>query len=157
MPSQLSTGYVEVKPDKSRKIQKTHGDTLKLVNFCKDTIDKQDIKATVAVQAVGLYDSICIVSLEATGLYLITELFPFNAPRCTSELPVFVIALDQVKQVMLSHEKKCVCSNENRTSKKKKPSIQQQSLRIYLSNNYQDNNTRFYFNIYMCITLFIEG
>lgn len=50
----FSTGYIEVKPDKSRKnTKKTHEDTLRLVNFCKDTTDKQDIKAMIAIQAVG--------------------------------------------------------------------------------------------------------
>ncbi|KAI9362668.1 hypothetical protein BD770DRAFT_381527 [Pilaira anomala] len=34
----FSTGYVEVKPDKSRSVTlKTHEDLLRLVNFCKDT------------------------------------------------------------------------------------------------------------------------
>ncbi|CAO3645244.1 unnamed protein product [Mucor hiemalis] len=50
----FSTGYVEVKPDKSRSdTLKTHEDLLRLVNFCKDTLDKKDVKSMIAVQAVG--------------------------------------------------------------------------------------------------------
>ena len=50
----FSTGYVEVKLDKSRcDTLKTHEDLLRLVNFCKDTLDKKDVKSMIAVQAVG--------------------------------------------------------------------------------------------------------
>jgi hypothetical protein len=53
-----------------------------------------------------------IVSLEATVLYLMTELFPFNAPKCISELLMIVINFDQLKQIMLDHEKNNVYSNK---------------------------------------------
>lgn len=103
----FSTGYVEVKPDKSRaETRKTHEDTLRLINFCKDTIDKQNVESMIAVQAVGkskikililyvfnfffydkgYYVSIYLVSLEASGLYFMVELFSFNVPKCISEL-----------------------------------------------------------------------
>lgn len=50
----LSTGHVEVKPDKSRSdTLKTHEGLLRLLNFCKDTLDNKDMKSMIAVQAVG--------------------------------------------------------------------------------------------------------
>lgn len=50
----FSTGYVELKPDKScSDTLKAHEDLLRLVNFCKDTLDKNDVKSMIAVQAVG--------------------------------------------------------------------------------------------------------
>lgn len=50
--SAFSTGYVEVKPGKSHaKSRETYKDTLRLVNFCKDTIDKQNVALMIAVQA----------------------------------------------------------------------------------------------------------
>jgi hypothetical protein len=52
--TKFSTGFVEVKPDKGRSdTLKTHEDTLRLVNFCKDTLDKKNVKSMIAVQAVG--------------------------------------------------------------------------------------------------------
>lgn len=56
-----------------------------------------------------------------------TELFSFNVPKCISELPMFAMNLDHLKQIMQSHKNNCVYSSENRASKKR-PSIQQQSL-----------------------------
>lgn len=51
---QFSTGYVEVKPDKTcAQTRKIHEDTLQLVNFCKDTIDKQNVESKISVQVVG--------------------------------------------------------------------------------------------------------
>jgi hypothetical protein len=50
----FSTGFAEVKPDKGRSdTMKTHEATLRLVNFCKDTLDNKNVKSMIAVQAVG--------------------------------------------------------------------------------------------------------
>ncbi|KAL0076086.1 hypothetical protein F4703DRAFT_1966081 [Phycomyces blakesleeanus] len=50
----FSTEYVEMKLGKSRSdTLKTHEDLLRLVNFCKDTLDKKDVKSMIAVQEVG--------------------------------------------------------------------------------------------------------
>lgn len=51
---QFSTGFIEVKPSTSRtSSQKTHEDTIRLVNFCKDATEKKNMKSIIAVQAVG--------------------------------------------------------------------------------------------------------
>ncbi|KAI9266358.1 hypothetical protein EDC94DRAFT_515981, partial [Helicostylum pulchrum] len=52
----FSTGFIEVKPAKTQSnSQLTHQDSIRLVNFCKDTLKKKNMKALMAVQAVGYY------------------------------------------------------------------------------------------------------
>ncbi|KAG1222051.1 hypothetical protein G6F35_005563 [Rhizopus arrhizus] len=130
----FSTGYVEVKPDKSRSdILKTHEDLLRLVSFCKDTLDKKDVKSMVAVQAVGYYVTIYMFSLEATGLYLLTELYSFNVPKSISELPQFVMHLDEIKKIMVCYQENCVLANDIHKESRKRMSIQQQNTRNILN------------------------
>ncbi|OAD70686.1 hypothetical protein PHYBLDRAFT_171432 [Phycomyces blakesleeanus NRRL 1555(-)] len=98
----FSTEYVEMKLGKSRSdTLKTHEDLLRLVNFCKDTLDKKDVKSMIAVQEVGYYVTIYLFSLEATGLNLLTELYSFNVPKSISELPQFVMRFDEIKIMLI--------------------------------------------------------
>ncbi|CAO3645240.1 unnamed protein product [Mucor hiemalis] len=130
----FSTGYVEVKPDKSRSdTLKTHEDLLRLVNFCKDTLDKKDVKSMIAVQAVGFYVTIYLFSLEATGLYLLTELYSFNVPKSISELPQFVMHFDEIKRIMACYQENCVLANDIHNKSRKRMSIQQQNTRSILN------------------------
>lgn len=47
----FSTGYIKVKATKHRtSSQKTHEDTLHLVEFCKNTLEMKNMKAAFAVQ-----------------------------------------------------------------------------------------------------------
>ena len=64
---------------------------------------------------IGYFVIIYLVSLEATGLYLMVELFSFNVPKCISEPPMFVMSLNQIKQLIVSHDTHCVLSNEDRS------------------------------------------
>ncbi|KAG0943531.1 hypothetical protein G6F57_003911 [Rhizopus arrhizus] len=148
----FSTGYVEVKPDKSRSdILKTHEDLLRLVSFCKDTLDKKDVKSMVAVQAVGYYVTIYMFSLEATGLYLLTELYSFNVPKSISELPQFVMHLDEIKKIMVCYQENCVLANDIHKESRKRMSIQQQNTRNIL--NIQGKNSRLLSSCRPTITL----
>ncbi|KAI7875547.1 uncharacterized protein EV154DRAFT_472758 [Mucor mucedo] len=108
----FSTGYVEVKPDKSRcQTRITHEDTLRLVNFCMDTLVKNNVKSMIAVQAVGYHVSVYLVSPETIDVCVMVELFSFNVPKCISELPSLIMHFDQLKRIMVAHETHCVLSN----------------------------------------------
>ncbi|KAG1205954.1 hypothetical protein G6F69_009170 [Rhizopus microsporus] len=134
----FSTGYVEVKLDKSRcDTLKTHEDLLRLVNFCKDTLDKKDVKSMIAVQAVGYYVTIYLFSLEATGLYLLTELYSFNVPKSISELPQFVMHFDEIKKIMVCYQENCVLANDIHKESRKRMYIQQQNTRNILNRTQQ--------------------
>lgn len=130
----FSTGYVEVKPDKSRSdTSKTHEDLLRLVNFCKDTLDKKDVKSMIAVQAVGYYVTIYLFSLEVTRLYLLTELYSIYVPKSISELPQFVMHFDEIKKIMVCYEENCVLANDLHKESRKRMSFQQQNTRNILN------------------------
>lgn len=47
-----SVGFIEVKPEKSDSI-KQHEDMIRLIAFCKDTLENQSTKTMIAVQVVG--------------------------------------------------------------------------------------------------------
>ncbi|CAO3692814.1 unnamed protein product [Rhizopus microsporus] len=116
----FSTGYVEVKPDKSRcDTLKTHEDLLRL--------------SMIAVQAVGYYVTIYLFSLEATGLYLLTELYSFNVPKSISELPQFVMHFDEIKKIMVCYQENCVLANDIHKESRKRMYIQQQNTRNILN------------------------
>ncbi|KAG1450315.1 hypothetical protein G6F46_010554 [Rhizopus delemar] len=126
----LSTGHVEVKPDKSRSdTLKTHEGLLRLLNFCKDTLDNKDMKSMIAVQAVGYYVTIYLFSLVAAVLYLLTELYSFNVPKSISELPQFVMHFDEIKKIMVCYQENHVLANDIHKESRKRMSIQQQNIR----------------------------
>ncbi|KAI9273455.1 hypothetical protein EDC94DRAFT_499322, partial [Helicostylum pulchrum] len=52
----FSTGFIEVKPDKNRSnTQRTHEDSIRLANFCKNAQEKKNLKSVIAIQAVSMY------------------------------------------------------------------------------------------------------
>ncbi|GAA5802875.1 hypothetical protein HPULCUR_008350 [Helicostylum pulchrum] len=112
----LPTGFVEVKPSKSRtNSQITHEDSIRLSNFCKDALEKNNMKALIAIQAVGYYVTFYMFTQESSDVYVMCELLSINAPKSISELPEFFTHFDQLKQVMLCYKERS-CLKEDSTS-----------------------------------------
>ena len=57
MHETFAAGFVEVKPlGMTSNYFLTHKDMLRLATFCTDTIDRGEIKCTLGVQAVGMFN-----------------------------------------------------------------------------------------------------
>lgn len=81
----------------------------------------------------GYYVTIYLFSLEATGLYLLTELYSFNVPKSISELPQFVMHFDEIKKIMVCYQENCVLANDIHKESRKRMYIQQQNTRNILN------------------------
>ncbi|KAI9315490.1 hypothetical protein BX666DRAFT_2028399 [Dichotomocladium elegans] len=90
----FSVGYVEVKPEESQP-KKRHEDMVRLVVFCKDTLEQKNMKAMIAIQAVD-------------DIYYMVELYSFEIPKYLSQLPQLLISFTQLKRIMVCSEENCV-------------------------------------------------
>ncbi|KAI9496998.1 hypothetical protein BDB00DRAFT_785106 [Zychaea mexicana] len=91
-----SVGFVEVKPERSDS-SKRHEDMIRLVAFCKDTLDEKNLNAMTLVQVVGTYISFYHFVL-VDDIYFMVELYSFETAKYLGQLSHLLGTFDKLKQ-----------------------------------------------------------
>ncbi|ORZ11534.1 hypothetical protein BCR42DRAFT_332573, partial [Absidia repens] len=86
-----SLGFGEAKPSGStcNKFALCH-DLLRLAVFCKDTLDINQLKASLSFQIHGFQITFFLTRLRHDGLYIKQEIGNLTFPRSVDELPTFI-------------------------------------------------------------------
>ncbi|PHZ07239.1 uncharacterized protein RHIMIDRAFT_277319 [Rhizopus microsporus ATCC 52813] len=122
-------GYCEVKTSAAEKHhQDTHLDTLRTALFCKDALDRGEIKCTLGVQVVGFCVQVYLCSLESEALYPFFLLEKFEVPSSLLKLPKFISELDKLKRILKAYNNHCVKKSRIDIDKLKRPSMPTEHL-----------------------------
>ncbi|KAF7727230.1 hypothetical protein EC973_007843 [Apophysomyces ossiformis] len=115
-----AAGYCEVKPSAAKKrYQDTHLDTLRTALFCKDALDRGEIRCTLGIQTVGTHVDIYLCTLESEALYPEN----FDVPTSLSKLPKFITDLDKCKRILKVYDQHCVKQSGTDIERMKRPSV----------------------------------
>ncbi|CEP10787.1 hypothetical protein [Parasitella parasitica] len=124
-----AVGYCEVKASAAEKHhQDTHLDTLRTALFCKDALDRSEVKCTLGVQVIGFCVQVYLCSLESEALYPFFLLEKFEVPSSLLKLPKFISELDKLKRILKAYNKHCVKKFRIDIDKLKRPSVPAEHL-----------------------------
>ncbi|KAI9489606.1 hypothetical protein BDB00DRAFT_842195 [Zychaea mexicana] len=123
-------GFVEVKAiDACGNCTLTHMDTLRLAIFCKSTLDKDDVKCAIGVQAVGTYVTFFLCTIEQEALYPFVKIGRLDVPTSFENLPSFLSQLDTCARIINTYNTFCVKRRQEESARSMiRPSLTQAQL-----------------------------
>ncbi|ORY95069.1 hypothetical protein BCR43DRAFT_516669 [Syncephalastrum racemosum] len=101
----------QVKADRSTSTA-CREDLYRLVIFAKDSLDVLDEKSIMIVHVVGYHVTFYLLTLEATGFYVMFEVNSIHLPKTFQELSHFLVDSDRIKNVMRIYDAHCVALKE---------------------------------------------
>ncbi|KAI9317898.1 hypothetical protein BX666DRAFT_1856457 [Dichotomocladium elegans] len=138
----FETGFVEAKPaEMSTHHTVTHRDTYRLAIFCKDAIDRGEVKCTIGVQAVGFTIDFYLCAAVHDEMYIFMHFSRITVPSSLAALRPFLMHLRGCKQVVAAYNKHCVLrvDNDSMRPEQNRPSLTDDVLADVLHNV---NNTK---------------
>ncbi|KAI9275970.1 hypothetical protein BY458DRAFT_434263, partial [Sporodiniella umbellata] len=106
-----SLGYGEVKPSaRESDHYLVSQDLIKMVLFCKNSLDKQLMEGVLGIHVVGRTIRFYVLVLPATATYVMYLLAEIKVPDSIQGLPGFVTELPSILKILHVFDTVCVCS-----------------------------------------------
>ncbi|CAO3653171.1 unnamed protein product [Cunninghamella echinulata] len=98
-------------------------DFYRLCMFGKDSIDKNNLTATIIFQAIGTSITFYLIQLSYKKTYIIFELTAIRIPTKKDDLPIMLLALDYLTNLSIYHELLCTKTSTNNFFSYKHPTL----------------------------------
>ncbi|KAI7850080.1 hypothetical protein BDC45DRAFT_551191 [Circinella umbellata] len=92
-------------------------DLLKVTIFCKDALDYQSMQGMLGIQVIGRTIKFYLLTLQAKGLYVMTELTTIKIPDSLQNLPTLIPELPNVLKILDVFHRICVPANDAASAK----------------------------------------